>query len=267
MRAWEMRRHLQASRPGPWEPGQGLFPGHPAAKMLLCICKRAHGIVRPRCHPATAVWEPPAQGSFSHGCWMGDDTPVHTPVHACVYTQLCAPRSLVGLHKRRVLAEGPASGPVGAGAQGRGACTRVYKPVRVCTGLHMDLHMGTQKSAHVSAAAVAGGDVHVHTRLHARRRAHACSTLIRTVCSTDSTLTAPGVFARTQAHGVHKWPFCLSMCAPGKLRQGGFGRGYPAPCIWALSPLSLVRCQGRRRAGRLGEGGPPGLCLISLILA
>lgn len=25
---------------------------------LLCICKRAHGIGRPRCHPATVAWEP-----------------------------------------------------------------------------------------------------------------------------------------------------------------------------------------------------------------
>ena len=47
--------------------------------------------------------ELPAQGSFSHGCWMGDDTPVHTHVHACVYTQLCVPRSLVGRHKCRGL--------------------------------------------------------------------------------------------------------------------------------------------------------------------
>ncbi|OPJ79882.1 tensin-1 isoform A [Patagioenas fasciata monilis] len=33
--------------------------------MLLCICKRTHGIVRPCCHPATAAWESPGpSGAF-----------------------------------------------------------------------------------------------------------------------------------------------------------------------------------------------------------
>lgn len=86
VRAREMCLHPWASQWVPGSGGQGLFPGHPAAMMLLCICKGAHGIIRSRCHPATVAWEPLSWGSFSHGCWVGDATSEHTHVCVSVYT-------------------------------------------------------------------------------------------------------------------------------------------------------------------------------------
>lgn len=76
----------------------------------------------------------------------------------------------------------------------------MYKPMQVCERLHMDLHMGTWRSAHVSAAAVARGDVHTRTHLHTHRRAYACRVATCTICSMHSTLTA---CLRAHQHTVH----------------------------------------------------------------
>lgn len=105
----------------------------------------------------------------------------------------------------------------------------MYEPMRVCKRLHMDLHVGTWTSAHVSAAAVARGDVHGCTHLHTHRCAYACGVVTSTMCSMHSTLTAPGRFACTQAHGACVQAFCLSMCALGKVRQGGLAGEDLAP--------------------------------------
>lgn len=80
VRAWELCRHPWASQWVPGSGGQGFFPGHPAAMTLLCICKGARGIIRSRCHPATAAWEPLTWGNFSHGCWVGEGASEHTRV-------------------------------------------------------------------------------------------------------------------------------------------------------------------------------------------
>lgn len=146
-----------ASRPRSCERaggrGQGIFPGHPAAKTLLCICKRAHGIVRPRCHPATAAWEPPARGSFSHGRWVGDDTSAHTRVHPAVRTP-CAPWSLV---RQQRLRSGSCRGMWAQVPRGEGTRLLVDTGILCTDRARWQACTGTQLPDTRSALAAPGG--------------------------------------------------------------------------------------------------------------
>lgn len=121
---------------------------------------------------------PPVRGSFSHGCRVGDYTPVHTCVQACLYIQPCAPWSLVGWHKRWGL---PRDQRVALREQVPREEGLAHACAHTSASMHTlahGPHVGTRKSARASAAAVAGGDVHARTRLHTHRRVCACSALI-----------------------------------------------------------------------------------------
>lgn len=239
VRAWEMCRHPWASQGVPGSGGQGLFPGHPAALMLLCICKGAHGIIRSRCHPATAAWEPLSWGNFSHGCWVGDDTPEHT--HVCERVRVYTPTR-----------EGGTSSGGCQGTTREWPCGSRYPGKR---GLHA--HEQTCVRVRMMAYGPAYGN-NVAVPLLPLWLVGTCTPAgvhAQHPHSPGGVCTHVGVQCTRMAH-------LPSVCALGKLRE----RVLPGTSTLRHHPFWLW-CSGLEESGAPRQGGPLGLCLISLVLA